>query len=663
MKKTLFLSLVLLVGLSAYAQRAIVKDPGLMEGKAVLNRERLGKDAQTEPFAFVPSVAVPVVSTREADHLEADIMTTTYDLQSNNLVCNRMYRFDDGTVGATATWSAMTSGFSDRGTGYNYFNGQEWQDQPSARLENVKTGWPSYAQYGDNGEIVVAHTGTDLVFMTRETKGEGEWSELRHIPNPEHLGLVGEAKDLTWPRVVCSGEHHDIIHVACASQASENSVTVPRTFYCRSTDGGETWEVGFVPLMQDYEMNEFSADDYQIAAQGSTVAVMYQGSMGCDVFVIKSEDNGETWERLEVWENPYAGLDWETDTASLFTDTLYAPEQCSMALDPYGRVHVVMSVKEMIHDELGTTYSFFYGAQVDGVIYWTESMGGPVVDRVHDEYPATSHYHDANPHHALKLWWPVPNDPGYIYRDTTHVWVGCLPDLSDWQQDNYYLEKCYYQYWSCLCAQPTITIDRNLTIAVAYHCPDLERMLANGVYYRRGVRVSYMENGIVFRNEDNLADNELYIMHMMDECINTTAVQNTDNNEFWFGFTTDGTPGFSTIPSNGVHDVTDNTFYVVRITPNYDGMAVQEQVNPMNSVSVYPNPVSDNLYINVNASQASRMDIAVYSVTGQKVMETSANVGAGISVPSINVGHLSSGVYFVTVSANGFEETMKFVVR
>ena len=664
MKKALFLSLVLLIGMSAFAQRAIVKDPGKVQHSATLIQESFGKDVETEPFYFTPSVGIPsVVTSREADHFETDIMMTTYDLQSNNLVCNRMYRFADGTVGATATFSAMTTGFSDRGTGYNYFDGENWGDQPEARLESVKTGWPSYFQYGDNGEIAVAHTGSDLVYMIRDTKGEGEWSEVRHIPNPTDLGVTGDAAELTWPRVATTGEHHDIIHVACATQASENSVNVSRTFYCRSTDGGTTWTVSWVPMMEEWERTEYSADDYQVAAIGNTIAIMYCGSMSANVFVIKSEDNGETWERMEVWENPYAGLDWETDSASIYTDTLFAPDQCSMALDQYGRAHVVMGAKEVIHAELSTSYTFWSGATVDGVIYWTESMGGPIVDRVHDEYPATSHYHDANPHHALKLWWPVPDDPGYIYRDTTHMWVGCIPDISDWSNDSFYHEADYYNYWMCCCAQPTITIDNNGTIAVAYTCPDTERMLANGVYYRRGVRVSYMENGMIFRNEDNLADNSLYIMHMMDECVNATAIQNTENNEFWFGFTTDGTPGLSTIASNGTHDITDNTFYVVRVTPNFEGMAVEEQVNPMNNVSVYPNPVSDNLYINVNASQASRMNIAVYNITGQKVMETSTNINAGVSNPSINVSNLSSGIYFVTVSANGFEETMKFVVK
>ena len=45
------------------------------------------------------------------------------------------------------------------------------------------------------------------------------------------------------------------------------------------------------------------------------------------------------------------------------------------------------------------------------------------------------------------------------------------------------------------------------------------------------------------------------------------------------------------------------------------------------------------------------------------VMETSANISAGINTPSINVSSLNSGIYFVTVKANGFENTMKFVVK
>ena len=83
----------------------------------------------------------------------------------------------------------------------------------------------------------------------------------------------------------------------------------------------------------------------------------------------------------------------------------------------------------------------------------------------------------------------------------------------------------------------------------------------------------------------------------------------------------------------------------------------------MTSVRVYPNPATDVLNIEVNASQSSAMNISVFNIMGQKVMEDNVNISTGVSRPSINTSSLSSGVYFVTVKANGFENTQKFIVK
>ena len=106
-------------------------------------------------------------------------MVTRYDLQTNSANQNRFYWFADGTMGATCTWGAVETAFSDRGTGYNYYDGSAWGPQPTARIEgSTRTGWPSYAPLGATGECVISHaSGTaPLYFSTRTVKGEGAWT-------------------------------------------------------------------------------------------------------------------------------------------------------------------------------------------------------------------------------------------------------------------------------------------------------------------------------------------------------------------------------------------------------------------------------------------------------------------------------------------------------
>ena len=74
-------------------------------------------------------------------------------------------------------------------------------------------------------------------------------------------------------------------------------------------------------------------------------------------------------------------------------------------------------------------------------------------------------------------------------------------------------------------------------------------------------------------------------------------------------------------------------------------------------------PATDVLNIEVNASQSSVMSINVFNIMGQKVMESNVNINAGMNSPTINTAELVSGIYFVTVKANGFENTMKFIVK
>ena len=117
--------------------------------------------------------------------------------------------------------------------------------------------------------------------------------------------------------------------------------------------------------------------------------------------------------------------------------------------------------------------------------------------------------------------------------------------------------------------------------------------------------------------------------------------------------------------NNNMGELTENYIYAVKVMPDMEGWGVEEQeaVNPMTATRVYPNPASDVLNIEVNASQASEMSISVYNIMGQNVMNQNVNITTGVNTRCINTSELNSGIYFVTVKANGFENTMKFIVK
>ena len=184
MKKVLLLSLSLALGFSAFAQQRVAKND-IMKATASAKKAVVGKDAAVQSAAnFVPQTSQPVVVNRYADFDYAGTMLTDYDLQSNQYVANRMYQLPNGSVAVAATMSHEPNQVaSDRGTGYNFFNGEEWGEEPEERVEPFKTGWPSIAQWGENGEILLAHGNGHMQCFTRETAGEGEWDYKGALPD------------------------------------------------------------------------------------------------------------------------------------------------------------------------------------------------------------------------------------------------------------------------------------------------------------------------------------------------------------------------------------------------------------------------------------------------------------------------------------------------
>jgi len=662
MKKVLLLSLSLALGFGAFAQDRVAKSD-IQSFKANAKKVAVGNETINPSAAnFAPQTAKSVVINRWQDMEYAETMYTTFDLQSNSWCSNRMYQLPDGSVGVVATFShEPNQSASDRGTGYNFYNATEeaWGEEPEERVESMRTGWPTIAQWGESGEIMISHSPCRC--WTREKAGEGEWQYMGELPYaPEGYPYPGE--NISWPRVTTSGDNHNIIHVIGDIQHSVSDSEVHHhQVYLRSEDA-VNWTISYSPLAQDgEEADHYSADAYNIASNGHTVAMIYSDDLQSHVVMYKSTDDGLTWNRTVIWENPYYGCDWATDECSVFTDTLFGPSNVAIAVDNNGIAHVVMNTYEYIHDEIGDTYTTFSGRAVDGIYYWNDTQEAPI------QSP------DGNPHHALRLWWPTGDGYVQMHADSTK-WAGFLPMFEDvngnmieYVNDKFYNEKDYfYKFRSGQSGMPALSIDPYGNIALAYSCPNTKRGENELNKYYRSIFVSYYnaDEGYWHQVVDELIDD---FMYQYSEFIYTVSVNNTVNpGEFWFGFQEDMTQGLYWGSNATQSDATENHIMAVKIIADPEFVSVPENheaVNPMTAVRVYPNPATDVLNIEVNASQSSDMSINVFNIMGQKVQEQNVNINAGINTRSINTAELASGIYFVTVKANGFENTMKFIVK
>jgi hypothetical protein len=88
----------------------------------------------------------------------------------------------------------------------------------------------------------------------------------------------------------------------------------------------------------------------------------------------------------------------------------------------------------------------------------------------------------------------------------------------------------------------------------------------------------------------------------------------------------------------------------------FDAKAVilGNQENSFEGFTFYPNPTRETLNLSANNTIEN---VAIYSLLGQKVMETSINQNKG----SINVASLSPGVYLLKLAVNGQSATYKFI--
>ena len=659
MKKVFLLSLGLILGLSAFAQKQVIKED-LKTGVAKCKVAAIGNEMSTEAYTFAPKSAKSAVINRYEGLEDCETMTTTYDLQSNQYVANRMYQLPNGCVAVAATWSHQENQVaSDRGTGYNFFDGSEWLDQPTARVESFKTGWPSIAQFGERGEILLAHGNSHMQCFVRETAGEGNWTYVGALPDyPEDYPYAGASDAYpTWPRIVTCGNDHNIaVAVAAIQHSISSDETDVQCVMWRSEDPAniDSWTISYSPLHEvGWDRNEFSADDYCMAANRHKVSILYSGCLTNSVWLSQSEDDGATWTSTRVWENPYEGRSFEYEDGQPWgmEDTLFIPMNGAVVIDNNGVTHVALNTLEIIHttDNESGYYSYWSGRTVDGILYWNDTREAPI------QSP------DGNPHHAARLWWPAGGDYLQMEPDSTR-WIGYIPmfkdddgNYYDWDNDKFYHETDYYYRFYGASGHPALCCDAAGNLACAFSAPCTAR--EDGSYYYRSIFVSYKraDDDYWFQIEDDIMDD---IMLMYTEGVYTSSVLNTVNeNEFWFSYQGDDIIGLYWGSGATQTTASENYIHAVKVTP-VNNLSVDNHDAIDAVYSIYPNPATD--YIVVASSMDTEATITFINLAGQTVKSFNKNLTTGEN--SVNID-LESGVYFCSINANGFNKTVKVVVK
>ncbi len=614
MKRLLLLSLILSFAFTGFSQTAKTVDQDLLKRSVQVE--------YTQPNDDITNFAKQPGATSNQYELmvdETQIGDTYYDLQSNYSLSNRFYIFPDGTMGAVWTRGMTATAFPDRGTGYNYFDGTTWGPMPSQRIEDRRCGWPSYNPYGTTGEIVVVHNGVEgLEISTRDTKGTGSWNQSNL------LGPAGIENDLTWPRMVTSGANNEYIHLFVNTYVEYEGQS-QALIYSRSNDGAQTWNPEYIILdgMGDAYYTEIPADVYTLASMGNTVVCLV-GSAWQDMFYMRTDDNGDTWDKTVVWEHPYPFFDWDVTIADTF---FCVDNSANIALDNTGKVHVAFGMCRVAHFEVGNTYTLW--PYYDGIGYWNEDM-------------ATF----SNNLNAL-----APPQYGYAASEMVEDvnYVGWMQDVDGNGTIDLNTDIMYYREIGPSTV-PTIAFDPGDNMYLIY--ASTTETYVNDVYnYKHLWARQKLEDG-TWSDFEDLTSN---IVHIFDECFFPTFGGYSEGYMHYF-YNADVTPGLAQTEDHGYQE---NRLIHGKIEAIVNP-GVEENMLTISNISAYPNPATDNFVISIDGEINSNVHVSLSNITGQIVKEIEVGM---INAISVNCSDIESGIYFYNVNYNNKIETGRIIIK
>ncbi len=564
---------------------------------------------------FLPAQSVNPLTGSKA--VTEDVLGTTfYDMQTNGSIQNRMYVYPDGRM--VGTWMRGTDVGSQRGTGYNYFNGTSWGDPPTSRIETRRAGWPSYSPWGVNGEIVVTHDDIlGLIICTRPQIGTGSWTQ-------SILAGPAGAADISWPRMITNGPTNSSVHILATTYSGYMGLNDSYALlYYRSLDGGTTWDKKDVilPGMDSTIYGGFNGDEYAWGTpHGDTIYFAVSGPW-VDTFIMKSNDNGETWTKTPVLSNANKKLSASVQDVAPFTNSDGA---VAVEMDHNGVMHVAFGIGGGYMSG-GTRYIYI---NQNGLVYWNSTM--PMVTDSLDLDTLEAHgqllgavYNGPNPEDT------IVGAPSY------RVGLSSFPQISIDSWNNIYF------LWS----------------AVTPGNPSPDPFNFRHIWGRAKFHDKPAMTDMIDFNDN--------IFSLFYEFVYTSLAKNVRNDKLAMVYQVSSTPGSNIVSTEiPVHEC-NIEYREIPGSSFWTTGAAKSPVAGVNAVSQnFPNPVNGKTWFNVMLDKPAGVTIEVSDLTGRMIMHIDKGmVQAGAQKYDIDGNQLSPGVYFYTVKINNDSYTHKMIVE
>jgi len=269
---------------------------------------------------------------------------TTYDYGTNGSASRNLIDYGSSVALIRMAAHDISGSTLDRGSWRkcSVTDGSSWPGAMT-KVEVLRRGWSNIFDLG-GVEGVVSHVALEVNVDT-SLCGNG-WTST----------LTGNAID-TWPRVAVT--NGDDIHIIAANNP-------PTTlFYTRSLDGGATFDMVHVTIATEGSGVEIDADAYDIASDGTNLAVVIAGigTLGAgDVILLESADNGATWTQSTIHDVDQTGCTAQ-DVPDGSTSAIY---------DNDGDLHVAWG--SYFNDGTCEPDTLFYST-ASGIYHWSAASG------------------------------------------------------------------------------------------------------------------------------------------------------------------------------------------------------------------------------------------------------------------------------------------------
>jgi len=601
----------------------------LINDKVAMNGDEVLKDLIREPNPNTSSMRIAMPIT------EYIVGTTTYDLQTNAAVMDRIKRHNDGTISVAWTRSSeFNTSYGDRGTGYNFHDGNMWLTQPTARLESSRCGWPSMLATGSGKEIAIAHNTANSYFqMTyRDTIGTGTWNE-QIVSSMDSNGIY---RDLVWNRSVIGGINNESIHMIGVTAPSGLSGTIYNgldgaLLYYRSQDGGVSWDIQDMqlPTIDTSMFTGFGGDSYAIKAQGEVVCIASFGEWD-DTFIMKSNDNGDTWTKTIIIDFPVdkyvtdSGLDIDLDG---IMDTLYTTDGSgSLLLDHNGMAHVFAGNMRVLDADLTDAGSSYFPG-TNGLLYWNENAGPDTSGQI-----------------SNSVWW----------SDNMQIIAGA----EDMDGDSVLNFVAIATYYSSLSSMPSSGIDVNGTIYVSFSSV-MEGYDSGAQNFRHVNIIKSYDGGVTWTDPIDITPVSLFLG--MSECVFASMERDVDD-KVRLLYQKDMEPGLCV---RGDEDAVGmNDIVYLELDTNFMVSNISNNINNTNlRLDVYPNPTNANTTISFTLDQPSKVSINVHDVLGRSIYKNNSNLHKGDHLVTFTLEGYESGIYFINTNINQQSFSNKLILN